>query len=245
MVAASRGPELVVSDIFQEIDEELRRENFAKLWQRYGSYLIGLAVVVVLATGAAAGWRQYQQSQRQAEGARYTLALDLARQGKDKDAVEVFGELARQAGSGRAMLARFEGAALKARAGDVKEAVAQYEALAADGSADPIYRDLATLLAAQYELKDGDPQAIIDRLAPLTAPQSPWHPSALELTALAQLKAGNKDGALAIYQRLADDPTAPRGIRARAGEIVGTHPAGGATPEIRISRPTAPMPPGQ
>ena len=67
-----------MSDIFQEIDEELRRENLAKLWQRYGKYVFALAVVVVLATGAAVGWREYQSRQRQAEGARYTLALMAA-----------------------------------------------------------------------------------------------------------------------------------------------------------------------
>jgi hypothetical protein len=225
-----------LSDIFQEIDEELRRENFAKLWQRYGAYVIAVAVVVVVATGGVAAWRQYQVSQRQAEGARYTLALDLARQGKDKDATEVFGEITRQAGAGRAMLARFEAAALKAKAGDTKEAIAQYEALAADSSADPIYRGLATLLAAQYELKDGDPKAIIDRLAPLTGLENPWHPTALELTALAQLKAGNKEEALAIYGRLADDPGAPRGVRARAAEIVGGRQAAHPVPEITIDR---------
>jgi hypothetical protein len=210
-----------VSDIFQEIDEELRRENLAKLWQRYGNYVIALAVVIVLATGGAAGWRQYQRTQRQAEGARYTLALDLAREGKDKDAVEVFGEVARQAGGGHAILARFEQAALKAKAGETKDALVLYDTLAADTSIDPIYRDLATLLAAQYALKDGDPQGIIQRLAPLTAAESPWHATALELTALAQLKAGNKEEALAIYQRLAGDPQVPQGVRGRAAEIVG------------------------
>lgn len=227
-----------MSDIFQEIDEELRRENLAKLWQRYGKYVIALAVAVVLATGALAGWREYQSRQRQAEGARYTLALDLARQGKDKDAAEVFGELTRHGGAGRALLARFEAASLKAKSGDVKDAIAQYQALAADPSIDPLYRNLATLLWAQYQLKDGDPKAIIEALAPLTGLENPWHPSALELTALAQLKAGNKEEALAIYQRLAQDPAAPRGLRARAGEIVGnrTATAAGPVPEITVER---------
>ncbi|HEV8026483.1 MAG TPA: tetratricopeptide repeat protein [Stellaceae bacterium] len=225
-----------MSDIFQEIDEELRRENFAKLWQRYGIYVIALAVVVVLATGGVVAWRQYQSKQRQAEGARYTLALDLARQGKDKDAAEVFGEITRQAGAGRAMLARFETAALKAKSGDVKDAIGQYQALAADTAIDPVYRGLATLLWAQYQLRDGDPKAIIEALVPLTGYENPWHPSALELTALAQIKAGNKEEALAIYQRLAEDPGAPRGARARAAEIAGTRAASAPVPEITVER---------
>ena len=208
-----------MSDIFQEIDEELRRENFAKLWQRYGVYVIGLAILIVVAVAAVVGWRAYQLRVHQVEGERYSLALDLARQGKDKDATDVFAELGRQAHGGHAMLARLEEAALLAKSGDTKGAVALYDALGSDGAADPAYRDLAKLLAAQYELKDGDPQAVIARVAPLTSATSPWHPTALELMALAQLKAGNKVEARAIYQRIADDLQAPQALRARAAEM--------------------------
>jgi len=165
-----------VSDIFQEVDEELRRENVAKLWARYGKYIIALAVLVVVATAGVTQWRQYQLRQREAEGARYVTALNLARQGKEQDAADAFAALAHQAAGGHATLARLEAAALKARAGDIDGAVAAYTALADDGSADPIYRDVATLMAAQYGLKSGDPKAIIANLAPLTSTDNPWHP---------------------------------------------------------------------
>jgi hypothetical protein len=209
-----------VSDIFQEVDEELRRENFAKLWARFGKYVIALAVLLVVATGGVTQWRQYQLHQRQAEGARYVAALTLARQGKDQDAATAFAAIARQAGGGHATLARLEEAALKAHAGDAAGAVAAYGALAADSSVDPVYRDVATLLAAQYGLAAGDPKAIIAKLAPLTSADNPWHPSALELTALADLKAGDKAAARTTYQRIADDLSAPQGLRARAAEML-------------------------
>jgi len=209
-----------VSEIFREIDEELRRENFAKLWTRYGKYVIALAVLVVLAAGGYSEWRQYRQRQRAEEGARYVAALDLARDGKDKDAADAFSLIARQAGGGYPVLARLEEAALKARSGDEKGAVALYEAVAADGSVDGVYRDVATLLAAQFELKSGDPKAIIAKLAPLTAATNPWHPSALELTGLAQLKSGDKAAARLTFQHVADDLSAPQGLRARATEMI-------------------------
>jgi len=209
-----------VSDIFQEVDEELRRENFAKLWARFGKYVIAFAVLVVLATAGVTQWRQYRTHQREAEGARYVAALDLARAGKDKDAADAFSVIARQAGGGHAMLARLEEAALKARSGDSAGAVKLYGAVAADTSVDPIYRDVATLLAAQYGLDTGDPKAIIAQLAPLTSATNPWHPTALELTALAQLKSGDKAAARATYKRIADDLSAPQSLRARATEMI-------------------------
>lgn len=209
-----------MSDIFEEVDEELRRENFAKLWARYGRYVIALAVLVVLATGGVVQWRRYQLHQREDEEARYAAALTLAQQGKDKDAADAFALIAREAGGGHATLARLEAAALKARSGDADGAIAAYDGIAADAAIDSIYRDVARLVWAQLSLKNGDPQSIIAKLAPLTAADNPWHPSALELTALAQLKAGNKAEARAIYERLAADLGSPQSLRTRAGEMI-------------------------
>ena len=210
-----------MSDIFQEVDEDLRRENYAKLWARYGKYVIALAVLLVVAVAGVGQWRSYRLHQREAEGGRYAGALELARQGKDKDAADAFAVIARQTSGGHAVLARLEEGAAKARAGDVEGGVAAFDALAADAAADPIYRDVATLLAAQYGLKqNADPKAIIAKLAPLTAADNPWHPTALELTALAQLQAGDKASARASYQHLADDLSAPAGLRARAAEMI-------------------------
>jgi hypothetical protein len=209
-----------LSDIFEEVDEELRREDFAKLWARYGKYVIALAILVVLATAAVVQWRKYQVHQREAEGARYAAALTLAQQGKDKDALDALGALAREAGGGLATLARLQAGALKLRSGDGNGALADYAAISADASVDPTYRDVATLIWAQLSLKDGEAKAIIDKLAPLTETANPFHPSALELTALANVKAGNKAEARTIYQRLADDLGAPQSLRARASEMM-------------------------
>jgi hypothetical protein len=208
-----------VSDIFKEIDEELRRENFAKLWERYGYYVIGFVVAIVIVTGVAVAWRQYQARQRADEGERYQVALDLMHQDKLKEATSAFAALA-QEGAQRAVLARFEQAAIVVRAGDLAGATARYEAIAADASVDAQFRDLAVILAAQYGLAKSDPKQIVQRLQPLADAAGPWQPSALELTALAQLKAGDKKAAHAAYQRLADDLSAPQGMRTRAAEMV-------------------------
>jgi len=208
-----------VSDIFKEIDEELRRENFAKLWARYGYYVVGFVVAIAIIAGVAVTWRQYQARQRADEGERYQVALDLMHQNKLKEATNAFATLA-QSGAQRAVLARFEEAAIMVRAGDLAGANARYEAIAADASVDPQFRDLAVILGAQYGLAKSDPKQIVQRLQPLVDGAGPWRPSALELTALAQLKAGDRKAAHTAYQRLADDLSAPQGMRTRAAEMV-------------------------
>jgi hypothetical protein len=207
-----------VSDIFREIDEELRRENLLKLWTRYGRYIIVAAVLLVLLAGGIVAWFDYQAKERRAQGARYSAALSLARQGKEAEAAKLFAQLARE-GGGYSVPGAFEEAELLARSGDRKGAIAAYDRLAASSGLDREFRDLALLLSIMHGLSDGDPKAAIERLAPLTGKDNPWRPSALDLTAAAKLKAGDRAGALEIYQQLADEPSVPRGLRARAAEM--------------------------
>ena len=207
-----------MSDIFREIDEELRRDNLLKLWSRYGRYVIAVAVVALAIAAAIVGWREHQASERRAQGQRYSNALALARDGKDGEAAKVFALLARE-GGGYSLLAAFEEAQLLAKSGDKKAAIAAYDRLAGSSGIDPEFRDLAVLLAGMQEVADGDAAATIERLKPLTASGNPWRASALDLTAAAKLKAGDRGGALLIYKELADDLSAPQGLRARAAEM--------------------------
>jgi hypothetical protein len=207
-----------VSDIFREIDEELRRDNLLKLWSRYGYHIIGAAVFVLVVAGGIVAWRDHQLSERRAQSARYAAALTLAQDGKEADAVKVFATIAHE-GEGYAILAAFEEAALLAKSGDREAAAAAYDRISAKGELDPNFRDLAVLLSVGQRMPEVDPQTTIDRLAPLTASGSAWRPSAIELTALARLKSGDKSGALNLFKSLADDAAAPQSLRARAAEM--------------------------
>jgi hypothetical protein len=207
-----------VSDIFREIDEELRRDNLLKVWSRYGRYIIAAVVLLALLVGGFVAWRDHQVTERRAQGSRYSAALALAREGKEAEAVKMFATLARE-GGGYGIPGAFEEAELLAKTGDRKAAIAAYDRLAGLSSLDREFRDLALLLSVMHGLVDGDPKAAIERLAPLTASGGAWRASALDLTAAAKLKAGDRGGALEIYQKLADDLAAPRGLRARAAEL--------------------------
>jgi hypothetical protein len=207
-----------VSDIFREIDEELRRDNLLKLWRKYGRYVIGVVILALVIAGAVVAWRNHQLSQRQAQSVRYEAALSLLRQGKDAEAGKMFASVGDE-GGGYGKLAQFEAADLASKAGDRKAAVAAYDKIAASSDVDPELRNAATLLSVMNGFADGDPQRLIDQLKPLTESGSAWRPTALELTAAAKLKAGDKAGALDIYKKLADDLAAPEGVRARAAEM--------------------------
>src|SRR6516164_10476009 len=105
-----------VSDIFREIDEELRRDNLLKLWSRYRRYIVALAVLVLVVAGGIVAWRDHQLSERRAQSMRYSAALSLAREGNDAEAAKVFAAIA-QEGGGYSELAAFQEAELLAKSG--------------------------------------------------------------------------------------------------------------------------------
>ena len=207
-----------MSDIFREIDEELRRDNLLKLWSRYGRYIIIAVAVALVVAGGIVAWREHQLAERRAQSTRYAGALTLARDGKEADAAKVFAAIAEE-GGGYAVLASFEEAALLAKSGDRPAAIADYDRIAATADLDPSLRGLALLLSVMQSLPEADAHQTIDRLAPLTESGNPWRPTAIELTALARLKSGDKSGALDLYKGLADDLAAPASLRARAAEM--------------------------
>jgi len=207
-----------VSDIFREIDEELRRDNLLKLWSRYGRYIVAIAVLALVVAGAIVAWRDHQLSERRGQSTRYAGALTLARDGKESDAAKVFAATANESG-GYAVLASFEEAGLLAKSGDHEAAAAAYDRIAAGNDLDPNFHGLAVLLSVMQRMPDTDPHTTIDRLEPLIASGNPWRPTAVELMALARLQSGDRSGALDLFKSLADDLATPQNLRARAAEM--------------------------
>ncbi len=206
-------------NIFREVDEDLRREHYEKLWRRYGNYVIGAAVAAVVVTAAIVGWRDYQTRQRLTQGDSFARAVTLATAGQRRAAADAFESLAEEAHPGYATLARFNVAALRAERGDLAGAVAIYDELA-ETAVNETLRSLAVILSVSYSLENADPAELSERLAPLTAEDNPWRYSALELTALLSGRTGDKERERDIFTRLFEDPGAPAGIRARASEML-------------------------
>ncbi|MBP2294645.1 tetratricopeptide repeat protein [Azospirillum rugosum] len=207
-----------MSDIFREVDEDLRRDRMERLFKRYGGIMLAGALVIVAGTGGYTAWRSWQQSQHQQETAALAAALSQTGQGPEKG-VEALAAFAGKADPGMAALAQLNAAALLTREGKTAEAVEVYDKLAANGAVNGVYRDLASLLSVMHQLGSGDPAQLQARLQPLTAESSPWRFSAREMSGVLAARAGDKDKARTLFQQLADDSQAPAGVRSRAADL--------------------------
>src|SRR5262249_10758094 len=126
----------VVSDIFHEVDEEVRREQLKKLWDRYGNYAIAAAVLLLAAVAAGRGYMWWEGKKAAESGAAFEAASTLAETGKRSEAEAAFAKIAVDGTSGYRHLARMREAAELAQT-DAKAAIAAYDQIAADGAVGP------------------------------------------------------------------------------------------------------------
>ena len=204
-----------MTDIFHEVDEEVRREQLKKIWQRYGNYIIAGCLIVIV---GIAGWRGYEwmQSKHAAEsGAAFEQAATLAETGKVQEAEAAFAKLGVDGTAGYRILSRLREAAELARS-DPKAAIKTYDEIAADRGAGQVIQDLATLRAG-YLLVDGTPYADLrNKLEPLTGQGRAFRYSARELLALSAWKQGDTSAAKQWTETIIGDPQTPAGARSRA-----------------------------
>ena len=224
-----------MTDIFREVDEDLRREQLKRLWDRYGSYVIGLAILIVVATAGYRFWQYWQDSQAQASGERFVAALKLGDEGKHQEAIAALTDLTRDGSGGYPVLAGFRVAAEKAAADDTKGAVNEYDAIAARGSAPALIRDLARLRAALLLAESASSAELTTRIGDLAQIGNGWRHTAREILGLAAFRENDLATARKYFDEIVADKETPGDLRQRAQLIL-------AVIDAREAKPAAPAP---
>ena len=209
-----------MSDIFQEVDEEVRRDKAVEFWTKYQNVFIVIAVLIVLAT---AGFRYYEYRRVQAAdaaGAEFQNALKLERDGKGAEAGAAFVKLASDGPAGYRLLARFSEADAKTKA-DPKAGAASFDALADDSALDPLFRDAARLRAALARVDAGDIAAAKTGFEALATPEGPYRVTARLTLASLALEAKDYAAAGKLLDQVVADPETPQTERRAAESLLG------------------------
>jgi hypothetical protein len=204
-----------VSEIFDEVDEDVRRDQLKKLWDQYSIYIIAGALLIIAAVG---GWRGYQylEAQKAAEaGAAFDKAVELSEASKHDEAEKAFTDLAAKAPSGYRMLARLRAAA-EVASGDPQAAAKLYDGIAADRSVGVAEQDLARIRAAGLLVDTSTYPDMQQRLEPSTGPEATFRHTARELLALSAWRTGDTAAARKWLDLIANDAETPPSLRSRA-----------------------------
>ena len=208
-----------MSDIFREVDEDLRREQYKAIWKKYGNYIIAVAVLIVVATGGYRGWQYWQARQAAATGDRFVVALKLAEDGKAAEAAAALDAIAADGSGAYPYFAHMRAAALKTAEGDAAGAASAFDAVAADRNAPPLIRDVARLRAALALADTASLGDLETRIGDLAVAGSPFRHSAREILALAAWRTGDLTRASGYLMDLTSDPEVPQATRQRGALI--------------------------
>lgn len=212
-----------MSELFDEVDEEVRREQLKKLWDKYSIVFVALMVLIV---AGVAGWRGYQylEGKKAGEaGAAFEKASELSDQDKHAEAEAAFIALAAKAPAGYRTLARLRAAA-EAAPRDAKAAAKMYDDIAADRSLGGEWQDLARLRAAGLLVDSASYADMQQRLEASATPKSTFRHSAREMLALSAWRNNDLTAARKWLDAIAEDSETPPGLRSRAEALAALLP---------------------
>jgi hypothetical protein len=210
-----------MSDIFHEVDEEVRRDRAAEFWKKYQNQILAVAVLIVLASAGFRYWQYERERSAQAAGDQFQQALAALEAGKQDEAKAGLDKIAAQGPSGYRALAQLTAAGARA-AKDPQGAIGAFDAVAGDAAIDPLMRDTARLRAALLRVDiPGEEQKGSAALTSLSADNSPYRRlAALALGALA-LERKDYDDAAKQFEQVLGDPEALAAERQAASQWLG------------------------
>jgi hypothetical protein len=212
-----------VSELFDEVDEEVRREQIKKLWDKYSIYIIALALLIVAGVG---GWRGYEyvEAEKAAKASEaFNHAVELSEQGKHEEAEKAFAEVITKAPYGYRLLARFRQAG-EVASRDPKAAAKMFDDLASDSSIGGEQQELARIRAAGLLVDSATYADMKQRLEPDTVPTAAFRHTARELLALSAFRANDTAQARLWLDQITADADTPPSLRSRAEALQGLLP---------------------
>jgi len=197
-----------MTDIFQEVDDEVRRDKAAEFWKKYQNLIIAAAALIVVAAGAFRYWQYEKEKAEQAAGDQFQAAIAAYESGRLNEAYGGLAKVGANAPGGYRVLAQMTEAGAKAST-DTAAAIAAFDGIAGDASVDPLFRDAARLRAALLRIdQPNEEQAGAAALTSLAGAEGPYRRTArLTLGALG-LSRGEYDEAAKEFDLVLGDPEA-------------------------------------
>ena len=177
-----------MSDSFiREVDEDIRQKQLKDLWKRFGKFIIGIAVGIVLIVAGRAIYTNVVESKYNEQAANYSSALK-------QEAAAISSALDPVISNdvdGYKIVATFKKAELAVTDGNNAEAVRILDQFIQTADVAQIYKDMASIQASMLELDTATTDQLRTRLALALNGDNRFQYLAEELIALSELKAGD------------------------------------------------------
>ncbi|WP_374570106.1 tetratricopeptide repeat protein [Phenylobacterium sp.] len=231
-----------MTDLFEEVEEQLRSDRYKTLALKIGPWVAGLLVLALVAALGVWGWQSYTARADAKASEEYAKAMDAYGQGKKDEAFKLWGEVAQSPSKGYKSLALMQQGGVLLSDGKTDEAIKLFDA-AAEAAPTLLIGDAARLKSAFALLDTASLKDMEARLTPLTDDGRPYRAQAREALAFAKLMAGDLTGARGDFSVIEQMIDAPDGARQRAGAAIELIDSGGAKALPAVVKAAAALPP--
>lgn len=201
------------SEILREVAEEMKEEQLKQLWRKYGSVIVGIIVVVLLATGGYEFFKYHQKKTALEESAQLQSALILIDEGKAEEGAEMLKNLRDTSRLGYRYLAALYYADYQLARGpeNMGKTIDALDFIIQDKNAPVPVRNVAMFDKIAVELDSGkaDYAKLEKELEALFSGDNPWTVLGLEMSANLALRQGNTAKAKARWQQILETPNLP------------------------------------
>jgi hypothetical protein len=242
-----------VTDLFEEVEEQLRSDRYRTLARRALPWVIALLAAALVAALAWWGYTTWREREAAKASEQYAAALDAFAQGDETKAAQLWTEVSQSQAPAFKSLALMQLGGLQIADDKVQPAVAYFDQ-AAEAAPHVVIADAARLKSA-LALLDTAPYAELEkRLNPLVEDDRPYRIQAREALGFAKLLKGDMGGARGDFLVVSSSLDAPEGVRTRAKAAIelidsGSAKALAATVKAaaalpRVQAPAGGLPPG-
>lgn len=207
-------------NFIREVNEELRSDAATAIWKKYGKFIIGGAVAIVLGVAGNVAYKEYTANQAAASGDIFLAALTAAREGRQDEAIESFDKLEAEGYGAYPLMAKLRAATVLADKGDASAAIASFQAVAGDSSVPKALQDIAKIRAAYLLVDHGSYDDVSRQVEVLTDTENAMRHSAREALGLAAFKANDFSRAKEWMELMVDDARTPQQMSTRAQVVL-------------------------
>ena len=231
-----------MTDLFEEVEEQLRSERYRALATKALPWVLGGAAAILIAVFGVWGWQQYRTQQAAKASEAYAAGIDALNGGRRDQAVTLLTQASGSPSRAYKSLALMQLGGLKLGDRKVPDAVKLFDE-AAQAAPDDILGDAARLKSAFALLDTAPLRELETRLTPLTQDGHPYRVQAREALGFARLQAGDMGGARGQFVVISQSLDAPDGARERAKAVMDLIDSGSAKAIPAVARAAAALPP--
>lgn len=207
----------MVSDAFiREVDEDLRHKMISELWRKYGKFVIGITIGIVIIVAGRSLYTYFVESKYTEQADAYADAVSLS----GPEVSTALDPIIASDVVGYQIIGTFKKVEIALAAEDKLAALATLDQFIENTSANEIYKDMAKIQASIIELDSASVDKIRSRLSLIMAGENQLQYIATEIMALAELKNGDLDAAKTRLETLAANADAPGPVKNRAEQYL-------------------------